>query len=942
MKQKESFMPYRLKQTGYLALSMLILISMLAGLLPSNVAQAAPMTQSSPEERARQLMSTLTPQEKVGQLVLVTFRGTDTNHDSQIRELINGYHIGGVVLRRSHDNFTGPENTLEDAWQLIADMQTIEWESSQSQSIDRQSGQPYSPNYIPLFVAISQEGDGYPYSQIINGLTQLPNQMTLGATWRPEYAEQVGAILGQELTALGFNLLLGPSLDILEDPSPDDTGDLGTRTFGGDPFWVGEFGKAFIRGVHAGSEQRMALVGKYFPGRGSSDRAPDEEVATIRKTLEQLKQIELAPFFAVTGDAPDVESTIDALMTSHIKYQGLQSNIRATTRPISFDPQAFNQLMSLPEFSVWRRDGGLMVSDELGSQAVRRFLDTSGGIFNARFVARDALLAGNDLLYLGNFTSSEDPDSFTSITKTLDFFAQKYREDAVFAQRVDDALLRILTLKFKLYPAFDPELVTPPVEHLESVGNASTVIFEIARQAVSLISPSPSELDSVLPNPPTLSDRIVFITDSYDVKQCSNCDDQPVIEIDTLENAVLRFYGPEAGGQTTRRSLLSFSFDHLQTMLDRGINRTEIEFHIKNAQWLVIAMIDVRSQRTTSQALKRFLAERPDLLRGKQVVVFAFNAPYFLDATDVSKLTAYYALYNKTPQAIEVAARLLFNEIRPLPGALPVSVQAVGYDLIAATAPDPTQVIPLLIDIPTQQAPPPGDDAPTATPTPPLEFQVGDLLPIRTGVILDHNGNTVPDNTPVQFVMTVSSEGTNIIKEAFATTTGGVARATFPIENQGNLAITAKSEPANTSTIININIAGVKPTETQTPTATPEATETPTPTPTEPAVVGEVIPVEPNGNQAALINWMIAIAAGIFISWSAYRVSILMGLVRWSIRTGLLTLIGGILLYIYTTLQLPGGEWLFEHTGLLAGSLAVLVGGLAGIGAAWIWRRIAA
>lgn len=937
-----SYNVYRLKQSGYSGLLILLLVSLLAGLLPLNTAQAAPTTQASAEERARQLMASLSAQEKVGQLVLVTFRGTDTGHDSQIRDLIERYHIGGVVLRRSHDNFIGPDNTLEQAWELITALQTIEWEGSQSQAIDQQSGQPYSPSYIPLFVGISQEGDGYPYSQIINGLTHVPNQMTLGATWRPEYAKQVGEIIGQELAALGFNLFLGPSLDILEDPNPDDTGDLGTRTFGGDPFWVGEFGKAFIRGVHAGSENRMALVGKYFPGRGSSDRAPDEEVATIRKTLEQLKQIELAPFFAVTGDAPNPESTIDALMTSHIKYQGLQSNIRATTRPISFDPQAFNQLMSLPEFSIWRRDGGIMVSDELGSQAVRRFLDTSGSTFNARFVARDALLAGNDLLYLGNFTSAEDPDSYTSITRTLDFFAQKYREDAAFAQRVDDALVRILTLKFRLYDTFETDRVTPPLEKIESIGNASQVIFEITRQAVSLVSPSPAELDSVLPNPPTLSDRIVFVTDSYDVKQCSTCQDQPVIEIDTLEEAVLRLYGPEAGGQTTRRNILSFSFDHLQTMLDRGINRTEIEFHIKNAQWLVIGMMDVRSQRTASQALKRFLAERPDLLRNKQVVVFAFNAPYFLDATDVSKLTAYYALYNKTPQAIDVAARLLFNEIRPLPGALPVSVQAVGYDLISATAPDPEQIIPLFIDLPAQQPQqPPDTDAPTPTPNPPVEFQVGDLLPVRSGIILDHNGHAVPDNTPVQFMMSVISEGTTIVKELVTTTTGGVARVTFPIENQGNLAITAKSEPANSSAVININIAGVKPTETQTPTATLEPTETSTPTSTQPAVVGEVIPIETNGNQAALINWLIAIAAGITISWGAYRVSILLGLVRWSIRTGLCALIGGVLLYIYTIMQLPGGEWLIEHAGLLAGSLAVLIGGLAGIGTAWIWRRVA-
>ena len=63
-------------------------------------------------------------------------------------------------------------------------------------------------------------------------------------------------------------------------------------------------------------------------------------MATVRKSLEELKQVELAPFFAVTGDATSPESTTDGLLLSHIRYQGFQGNIRATTKPVSFDAQA--------------------------------------------------------------------------------------------------------------------------------------------------------------------------------------------------------------------------------------------------------------------------------------------------------------------------------------------------------------------------------------------------------------------------------------------------------------------------------------------------------------------------------------------------------------------------------------------------------------------------
>src|SRR6185369_12757237 len=84
----------------------------------------------------------------------------------------------------------------------------------------------------------------------------------------------------------------------------------------------------------------------------------------------------------------------------------------------------------------------------------------------------------------------------------------------------------------------------------------------------------------------------------------------------------------------------------------------------------------------------------PDLVRNKRIVVFAFNAPYYLDTTDLSKLTAFYALYSRAPEFVSVAARLLFRELTPH-GAAPVSVPGIGYQLANVTRPDPSQVIEL-------------------------------------------------------------------------------------------------------------------------------------------------------------------------------------------------------------------------------------------------------
>ena len=74
---------------------------------------------ATPPLRVRQLFNTMTPEERVGQLFLVTFTGTETSQQSQIYDLIANHHIGGVVLSAANDNFAAAPNTVNAAYQLI-------------------------------------------------------------------------------------------------------------------------------------------------------------------------------------------------------------------------------------------------------------------------------------------------------------------------------------------------------------------------------------------------------------------------------------------------------------------------------------------------------------------------------------------------------------------------------------------------------------------------------------------------------------------------------------------------------------------------------------------------------------------------------------------------------------------------------------------------------
>jgi beta-N-acetylhexosaminidase len=904
----------------------------LSVLKPLPVAQAETPLQTS---KAQAVLASMTPEERVGQLFLVTFQGTETHDQTQIYDLIANHHVGGVVLLAGNDNFLPEPDTISGAHQLISALQTVE--ANAPGTPPSGSAAQSKNSFVPLFIGISQEGDGGSYDQILSGLTPLPNAMAIGATWDTEMAQQVGAVMGNELSALGFNLYFGPSLDVVEAPNPSARIDLGPRVFGGDPFWVGEMGRAYISGLHTGSNARMVVVAKNFPGRGDSDRSPEEEVATVRKTLDQLRQVELLPFFAVTNST-DATELADGLFVSHIRYQGFQGNIRATTRPVSLDESALSTIIGQPEFTTWRKGGGLIVSDALGSQALRRFYSQSGENFSPRSVARDAFLAGNDLLYLGNITSEDqNEDTYTATLGVLDFFAQQYRADRTFAQAVDAAVLRILAQKFRMYEEFALSNVLSPEAGLSTIGTSQETVFEVARNAATLINPDAQELNTLLPRSPNQGDRIAFLTDSSNFKQCTTCLWQEGLAMDALQKAVLRLYGPAGTGQVFTSRLNSFPLSELELMLN-GESQTDIEGILDRSNWIVISLTDVSKGQV--DLLRRFFSERPKLVLNKNVILFSFTAPYYLDATDISKFVAYYALYSKQPAFVEVAARLLFQEIT-VQGASPVSIPGVNYDLNIATSPDPDQIIPLSEDQVLEVTPTSETSTSEAIPTQteiPL-YRIGDTIALKAGPIFDHNQHLVPNDTPVRFIMSTIDETGEISQEMDAMTVDGVARASFAINRAGEVKIRVVSEPALISSEIKLDASNegaavtvIAPTQI-TPTLQSTPTLTPTPTPTS-----ELITPEGRPRVGIWLLVMLAVfGSAILTFWAMSRLVSR----RWGLRWALCVFLGGLAAYNYLALDFPGAaDWIASSSGAFGVLMLTFAGEIIGSLGAWIWMQI--
>ena len=187
--------------------------------------------------------------------------------------------------------------------------------------------------------------------------------------------------------------------------------------------------------------------------------------------------------------------------------------------------------------------------------AVRKHFDPTLESFPHRRIAKEAFLAGNDVLSLVQFDlKSIWSDQFANIKDTIFFFRTEYLNNPAFAERVDEAVARILRQKLKLYPELTLDaLNNDPTRALEVAAQLRPVVNDIARQSMTLLYPSPEELRQRLPQPPRPDENILVVTDTRLARECfaENCElrEDLFLPRQAVEETILRLYGPDATGQ---------------------------------------------------------------------------------------------------------------------------------------------------------------------------------------------------------------------------------------------------------------------------------------------------------------------------------------------------------------------------------------------------------
>lgn len=909
-------------------LSILLLLVMLGLSSGSPASVRAQETGDQPNPAVVEaILKAMTPYERVGQLFMVSFKGTDVGSTSAIAELVQRYRVGGVYISAKNENFSNTSTTpaqvlyLTNNLQVLAQTMPPPITATLTVTSTPPVTTPVLPlpvetyTTLPLFIAVNHEGDGYPNTEIRGNLIDVPNEMALGATWNTENTRLAGEVVGRNLSLLGVNMLLGPSLDVLDNPRPERGGSLGTRTFGGHPFWVSKMGQAYIRGVHQGSNRQVLTIAKHFPGFGSSDRVINEGVPAINRSLDDLQRKDLYPFFQVTKlNANNQDDISDGLMTVHARYQGLSGGM-----PISLDPRNLATILALKEIAPWREAGGLVVSAPLGVPASLESLSrATTDPFPNRLLVQQAFLAGSDILFLQDFAYPGEPfeTELANIKNAIGFFQEKYATEPNFQALVDKAVRRIIAAKLKIYG--DDLLTTPaqkPFDNLDLLSSVTLDLDRIAREGATLITPLTQEGLNPLPGPPQPGDQILIFTDDRLVQECPGCSEFTLIPRTGLAEIILQLYGPNATGQVSPDQINTLGFADLKNVLTGQISveNARAEALLQTADWIIFAMLDVNpDDYPQSDAVKALLRNRYDVLRNKKLVLFAFNAPYFLDETEISQLTAYYCFYSKGFTYQETAARLLFQQFEPI-GASPVSIPATGpLDL----SPDPNQTIQVepVQKMTTNGTVIPLEQAGSITS---LDLKPGEGILFRTSVIMDKNDHPVPDGTLVNFYRYYPKEGLSLEPQT-AETVGGVAQIPIIKELDSPLQVWATSNLAVKNVPFNIG-PGIIDTPTPTPTFTPGPTSTSTPTviPTEtviPTSTPEPSPTatlpprggsEPPPRPVNLVDLVYSLLGSLVIAGIAFTLGGERLLLEERVRSALVAIACGLIGYIaYTLLAL--------------------------------------
>ncbi|WP_145524389.1 glycoside hydrolase family 3 protein [Yersinia vastinensis] len=408
----------------------------------------------SPKISAEKVISKMSFDEKLGQILMVDIRSWSNDNSSDkkpfteindtVSQIIHDYHLGSIILFR--ENLIDTPQTVE----LINNLQRAR-------------------SNLPLFISTDQEGG---YVTRLRVGTEMPGNMALGATRSAKLAQQAGSVHGYELSSLGFNFNFGPVVDVNNNQNNPV---IGVRSYSDDPVLVGELARSYIQGIH---KSNVLTSLKHFPGHGNVSSDTHFALPTVNIDKAAWQQIELKPFV-------DVMPVTDAIMTAHIVVPALDNTQLTNIKGEKIGTPA---TLSKPILTDILRNqlkyNGLILTDAMDMGAITNNFDRNWSI-------KQAIMAGNDIVLMP--MEIKNSASVEQLNALYGYLKAESAKDPALKQRIDDAAQRVIYTKLNKRISPDPH-DTAIAEKIVASENHKNIENFISEQAITLI-----KNDNVLP-----------------------------------------------------------------------------------------------------------------------------------------------------------------------------------------------------------------------------------------------------------------------------------------------------------------------------------------------------------------------------------------------------------------------------------------------------------
>lgn len=464
------------------------------------------------------------------------------------------------------------------------------------------------------------------------GSTIFPHQIAIAATWNPSFSKITGEISAYELRASNTPVNYAPVIDI----NWQAQWGRAEETFGEDPYLTSVMGNAFIEGAQGTSiadPNKVAVCAKHLIGYGSPLYGKDRKNAVIPERF--LRQYYLPPF----------ENAIKQGARMVMISSGLVNSVPCHSNKFLITDLLKNEL----GFT------GVTISDWGDMQFLNEFHKTAQ---NHKEAVRQMVNAGLDLCMVPYDASFAK------------YVVELVNEGAVSQERVDDAVRRILRLKFEL------DLFEKPITHFADYPNFASnkyaqYSYEAASEAITLLKNNdilPLQKGKKLLITGVAGNSLNYLNGpwsrSWSGQDTIYNDNEKLTVFEALQNV--------NGKDKT--------FFIQGTGFDKDINTDAVIEAAKNADYIIACLGELPVTERPSDIKELYMPEiQRDLVKqlaktGKPLILLLFEGRTRLINDIVDKADGIFMCYYPGHEGGKAIADILFGDVNPS-GKLPYSYQ---------------------------------------------------------------------------------------------------------------------------------------------------------------------------------------------------------------------------------------------------------------------------